>query len=155
MHSPAAAHRKCNQRSLFCLFRPTCVTLHSQSPPDACKDRITTKTQTAGRTKTSLPRSTRIARAHATCVYWKSDRALQQGRKKQVGKTTWGKNSLYYQGWGSATSTFLIQYSFRAISILANTGGVSSVGTLHPNITPHWQDIILRSSWGKEGNISA
>lgn len=71
------------------------MTLHSQSPPEACKDRITTKTQTAGGVKTSLPE------VHTRYMHAPNIRLLEEwqgittGEKKQwekqVGKTTWGK----------------------------------------------------------------
>lgn len=73
------------------------MTLHSQSPPEACKDRITTKTQTAGGMKTSLP-EVRARYTPPTCIYWKSDRALQRNEKKTVRKTSW-RNRLGKKTW--------------------------------------------------------
>lgn len=68
---------------------------------------------------------------------WQS---ITTGRKKTVRKTSWrnrlGKKHGILSGRRSATSTFLIQDSFQAISILAKAACVCTAATLHPNITP-------------------
>lgn len=67
MHSPAVAHRKWNQRTLFCSTDMCDSTFPVET--EACKDRTTTKTQTAGGTKTSLPEvRARGAHMHAHIV---------------------------------------------------------------------------------------
>lgn len=83
----------------------------------------------------------RVTRTHPACIYWKGDRALRRGEKKKtVRKTSWrnrlGKKHGILSGRRSATSTFLIQDSFQAISILAKAAYVCAAATLHPNITP-------------------
>lgn len=89
MHSPVVAHRKCNQRTLFC--SSDMCDLHSQSPPEACKDRITTKTQTAGGMKTSLPE------VHAHYTHACNARLLEEWQritteeKKNSEKNKWAK----------------------------------------------------------------
>lgn len=90
MHSPAVARRKCNQRLFFFVSFLLVGHVRLYIPahhPEACKDRIMTKTQT-GRMKTSLPEAhARYTHAHPACVYWKRDRALRE--KKTVRKTSW------------------------------------------------------------------
>lgn len=59
------------------------MTLHSLSPPKACKDRITTKTQTAGGMKTSLPE------VHARFTFTGRVTEHYNRREKTVRKTSW------------------------------------------------------------------
>lgn len=155
MHSPLVAHRKCNQRTLFC--SSDMCDLHSQSPPEACKDRITTKTQTAGGMKTSLPK------VHARHMHARTQRAFtgrvtenyNRREKKNSEKNKWAKpprekTPYIIRGGDLPQAHSSSNTHFKLFQYWQILQASPQLQRLHPNITPQRQDIISQSFQGND-----
>lgn len=108
----------------------TCVTWHSSSLPRACKDSITTNTDSKAGRKTGLLKGRVRTHTHSrmhTRIYWKSDSATQpewkHREKNKWAKTTWGEKHPILSGVEICHKRIpdsIVTLS-RAISILVNS----------------------------------
>lgn len=100
MHSSEVAHGKRKQQTVIVLWTLWDLTFRLRS----LVKRSITKTQTAG---------TENKHTHTHLLEeWQSIATGEKNiQRKTSGQNHLGKNTLHYQGWRSATSTFLIQCS--------------------------------------------